>query len=54
VNDVVQQIVPAIAKQFQEALLLQQQSGFVSIYRGGVRIVGMLPTKAEDLELHTR
>jgi predicted RNase H-like HicB family nuclease len=54
VTDMVQQIVPAIAKQFQEALLLQQQSGFVSVYRGGVRIAGILPTKAEDLELHTR
>jgi predicted RNase H-like HicB family nuclease len=55
VNEAVQRAVPEIAKNLQNAALaLQQQSGLVSIYRGGVRVTGEWPTQAEDLELHKR
>jgi predicted RNase H-like HicB family nuclease len=55
VHEAVQNLVPQIARQFQNALLLQQQGGMVSLYRSGSMIAGgVLPTRAEDLELHSR
>jgi predicted RNase H-like HicB family nuclease len=54
VNEALMQLEPEMAKHLQNALALQQQSGLVSLYRGGSRIAGMLPTTAEDLELHKR
>jgi predicted RNase H-like HicB family nuclease len=54
VNEGLQQLVPEMVKHLQNALALQQQSGLVSLYRGGSRIAGLLPTTAEDLELHKR
>jgi predicted RNase H-like HicB family nuclease len=54
VNEAMQQVVPEMAKQLRNALAHQQQSGLVNMYRGGTRIFGLLPTTAEDLELHKR
>jgi predicted RNase H-like HicB family nuclease len=54
VNEAVVKLVPEIAEKFQNAVSLQQQSALVTMYRGGARFGGVLPTKAEDLELHKR
>jgi predicted RNase H-like HicB family nuclease len=48
------EIVPQIAQQVQHALFYHQQGGLVSLYRGHTMFGGVLPTRIEDLELHSR
>jgi predicted RNase H-like HicB family nuclease len=54
VHEALMQLGPEMAKHLQNVLALQQQSGLVTMYRGGARAFGLLPTTAEDLELHKR